>query len=365
MPLSTSALKRRRYSQADGSAAHGSGNSSSHANEARKDLLKRIGDFTIKHDLQVTGPNLSAICGAMSGSNAEIAEAFAAREISGEPIDQRWLDKIVRLDPESNARMAELEKLSDQLEYSLMRFAQMAKTAHDETSDHRGALDAQIEAIENVDASDEPGDGVKRIIDLSRAMLERIEQAEKAMERSNAETEKLRESLAKARMEADVDFLTRLPNRRAFERRFVTASTEARAKNKPLCVAFCDVDHFKAVNDKHGHEAGDRVLVSIAATLSENASDECFVGRHGGEEFVVLLYGHDKDAAWRKLDGIRRAQAAKQLMNRETGKPFGKITFSGGIAEVTENSDTRSALVRADEALYQAKEEGRNRIVAV
>jgi diguanylate cyclase len=157
--------------------------------------------------------------------------------------------------------------------------------------------------------------------------------------------------------------LTGLPNRRAFERRLVSAAIEARAKGEKLSLAFCDVDRFKLINDRHGHEAGDRVLCAVAQTLNEHAGDACFVARHGGEEFVLLFYGMDKEAARLRLDAIRCAQAHRQLMNRETGQPFGRITFSGGVAEVTEDADTRSALARADAALYRAKQDGRNRVM--
>lgn len=337
----------------------------SRAEQANADLLEQIGTFMFTHGLAVTAGNLSLVCSALSGAHPQLSEAIAQREISGEPIDQRWMDTLARLDPQSNSRMAELEKLSDQLEYALIRFAQSAKSAHDQTSDGREAIGAQLREIESSAASSGRNDGVDRVIDLSRAMLDRIKQVETAMQRSQSETDQLRQNLAKARMEADVDHLTRLPNRRAFERRFASATSEARAACQPLCVAFCDVDHFKAVNDRHGHDAGDRVLVAIAGTLNELAGDECFVSRHGGEEFVLLFYGLSKDAAWRKLDGVRRVLAQRQLMNRETGKPFGRVTFSGGIAEVTEDIDPRSALVRADAALYRAKQEGRNRIVAI
>ncbi|WP_298471432.1 GGDEF domain-containing protein [uncultured Erythrobacter sp.] len=339
----------------------------SRAMEERRELLDRITAFIVKHDLAVTSANMAAVCGAMSGANGQLSEAFAKREIAGEPIDQRWLDTISRLDPGTNDRMSELEKLMDRLEYSLMRFTQTAKSAQDETSDGREALGAQINAIADATKSIEDdavgGVDMADVIELSRAMLARIEQVETAMERSQAETQELRSNLAKARIEADVDHLTKLPNRRAFERRFASAATEARDKGEPLSVAFCDVDHFKSVNDTHGHDAGDRILVAIASTLNEIANDECFVSRHGGEEFVLLFYGLDKDAAWRKLDVVRRVMARKMLMNRETGKPFGRITFSGGIAEVTEDADSRSALSRADAALYEAKSTGRNQIV--
>ncbi|MEQ5788050.1 GGDEF domain-containing protein [Erythrobacter sp. NFXS35] len=335
----------------------------SRAEEARRALLARIGEFVETHDLAVTASNLATICGGLSGSHPELAQAFTAREIAGEPIDQRWLDTLARLDPEGHSRIAGLEALMDKLEYSLMRFAQTARSAQNETSDHRGALGAQIEAMADIDLAPAAAGELAQVIDLSRAMLARIEQAETSMARSREETDRLRENLAKARMEADVDHLTGLPNRRAFERRLVSASLEARAKGEALSLAFCDVDHFKLVNDRHGHDAGDRVLCALAGTLNEHAGTACFVARHGGEEFVLLFYGMDKEAARAKLDTIRRAQAARQLMNRDSGQPFGRVTFSGGVAEVTEDTDTRSALGRADAALYRAKQEGRNRVV--
>ncbi|WP_299196367.1 GGDEF domain-containing protein [uncultured Erythrobacter sp.] len=339
--------------------------SPSRARDARNELLDRIREFVMKHDLNATGSNLAAITTALSGSNAALAKAFAAREISGEPIDQRWLDTVVRLDPETGQRMNELEELMDRMEYSLMRFAQTAKSAADETTEQRGALDAQLREMKRTDGDLTPQAEVDRVISLSKVMLDRLGQVEIAMERSQAESDQLRANLAKARIEADVDHLTRLPNRRAFERRLASAAQEAQLSGKPLCVAFCDVDHFKSINDTHGHDAGDRVLVTIASLLNGNASDECFVARHGGEEFVLLFYGLDADAAFNKLDGIRSAQAMKQLLNRENGKPFGKVTFSGGIATVNSIEDMRDALGRADAALYQAKENGRNQIMVI
>ncbi len=334
----------------------------SRAREARQELLERIGEFMMRHDLNVTGANLAAIGTALSGSNAALAKSFVEREISGEPIDQRWLDQVMRLDPATGDRMNELEKLMDRMEYAMMRFAQTAKSAQHESSEHRGAIGAQIDELASVADDGLNNSGMSRVIELSRAMLERIGEVESAMERSQAETDELRASLAEARVEADVDHLTRLPNRRAFERQLTSAAQQAENSGEKLCVAFCDVDHFKLVNDTHGHDAGDRILVAIAGILNSHASDQCFVARHGGEEFVLLFYGFDLDAAWRKLDGIRRAQSMKRMINRETGKSFGKITFSGGLAEVRGTGDTRDALARADEALYKAKGEGRDRI---
>ncbi len=322
---------------------------------ARRELLEKICNFVIHHDLAVTPPNLAMVCGALSGSQPELAGALVQRELSGEPIDQDWLDALARLDPDANSHLAALESLSEKLEYTLERFAETARDAHTETHEHRDAIGAQVEAL------DGPA-GLTEVIDLSRAMLARIEQVEAAMARSEVEIDRLRENLAQARSEADVDHLTRLPNRRAFERRLVAAAMESRVNGQPLSIAFCDVDHFKQVNDRHGHAAGDRVLCALAASFADMAGEACFTARHGGEEFVLLFDGLDKQAAKARLDAIRRALGSRVLMNRDTGQPFGKITFSGGVAEVSEDSDTRGALARADAALYRAKQQGRNRI---
>lgn len=325
------------------------------AAEARRALLAKITEFFLRHDLAVTAPNMASVCGALSGSQPELAAALVRREASGEPIDQRWLDTLVRLDPDGHSHIAALETLSEKLEYTLERFAETARDAQSETQDHRGAIGEQVEAL------GAPAE-LTKVIDLSRAMLARIEEVEAAMARSELEIDRLRDNLAQARSEADVDHLTRLPNRRAFERRLANAAIESRAAGTPLTVAFCDVDHFKQVNDRHGHAAGDRVLCALAASFAAMAGETCFTARHGGEEFVLLFAGLDKEAARGRLDAIRRALAARVLMNRDTGQPFGKITFSGGVADVTEDADTRGALARADAALYRAKQQGRNRI---
>lgn len=332
------------------------------ADDARRELFEKISDFVCRHDLLASPGNIALIASALSGSNAELAAAFAARQISGAPMDQRWLDTLDRLNPASERRTAELELLVEKLDDTLMRFGQSARFAKDATSDHRGAIGAQISAMATHSPADDARQDIDRLLELSGAMLERLELIETALERSHSETEDLRRHLAEARLEADVDHLTGLPNRRAFERRFAMAASAARSRNQPLSVAFCDVDHFKLVNDCHGHDAGDRVLRMIAGTLGERANDRCFVVRHGGEEFVLLFPGLDKRAALDRVDAMRRALAGRNLINRATGKPFGRITFSGGVAEIGDDADDRSALARADAALYRAKQDGRNRI---
>jgi diguanylate cyclase len=198
---------------------------------------------------------------------------------------------------------------------------------------------------------------------LTRAMMERTMTIETELASSERRAEALQTSLDETRRLADMDHLTGLPNRRAFDHMLEREVREAQAANESLCVAFVDIDHFKRVNDTHGHPAGDRVLKFVGETLNRIADARCFVARHGGEEFAVIWRNHTVDMAWRKLDSARADIAERRLVNRANDTPFGRITFSGGIADVFAYPERSAALKAADEALYIAKHSGRNRIL--
>jgi diguanylate cyclase len=101
----------------------------------------------------------------------------------------------------------------------------------------------------------------------------------------------------------------------------------------------------------------------IAQVLAKSSNDNCHVSRHGGEEFVLLFRGLTPSEAKARLDAAREDLAARRLRNRETDEPFGQITFSAGVASVVAHPDPREALKAADEALYRAKQSGRNQVL--
>ncbi len=172
------------------------------------------------------------------------------------------------------------------------------------------------------------------------------------------ETRALRRRLEEQRRKALVDGLTGIPNRLAFEERMQQEYARWRRFAEPLSLVVWDVDHFKQINDRLGHQAGDKVLKVIAKTLSQGIRETDFLARYGGEEFVVLMPGTD-------LAGARTA--AEKLRQRIAGTPFKyrgsplEITLSAGIAQFHEGDDPRRVFDRADEALYRAKAAGRNR----
>jgi diguanylate cyclase (GGDEF)-like protein len=140
------------------------------------------------------------------------------------------------------------------------------------------------------------------------------------------------------------DALTGLPNRRAWDKRVGQAIRDA----EPVCVAILDLDCFKAFNDDHGHQAGDRLLKETAAAWRAELRPTDTLARYGGEEFVVLLHGEDLQVARRVVDRLRAAMPRGQ-------------SCSAGVACRESGEDAAALLGRADEALYEAKRAGRNR----
>jgi diguanylate cyclase (GGDEF)-like protein len=162
---------------------------------------------------------------------------------------------------------------------------------------------------------------------------------------------------------ASIDALTGLPNRPALIERLVEELERARRYEQPVSVCYVDADFFKAINDEHGHAAGDDALRVIAASLRQTLRVFDVVGRYGGEEFLVIAPGtHLGDAV--KLGERLRVAIEDQVIRLPSGAEISS-TISIGVAEYPTNATELEALIdRADIALYEAKQTGRNRVVA-
>ena len=160
---------------------------------------------------------------------------------------------------------------------------------------------------------------------------------------------------------AITDTLTRIMNRRGITVSLLDAMAQAGRYDTPLSVAMADIDHFKRINDTHGHEAGDKVLVQVAAVLSDTLRMPDKVGRYGGEEFLVV-FPHTGLSQARKIAERMRTAVQKSVFDVGGARP--EITISLGVTQFQKGEDLEQFLSRADKALYQAKSNGRN-LVAV
>ena len=156
------------------------------------------------------------------------------------------------------------------------------------------------------------------------------------------------------------DSLTGLLNHQAVEEELAREFARAERLNQPLAIAIIDLDHFKRINDSHGHVVGDHVLRSFARLLQQRLRKSDLMGRHGGEEFLVALPNTSLVEALTLIDTVRSSFAA--LHHYGPAGMFG-VTFSAGIAGYPQHRSLIGMMQAADQALYQAKREGRNRVV--
>ncbi|MDG2004061.1 MAG: GGDEF domain-containing protein [Novosphingobium sp.] len=325
----------------------------------RRQLLEDIGSFMLTHRLEVAPDSLAIAYDVISGSNSKLTMLLEERILKREPITAEWLeDAARRSNPDGGEDV--LNSLMAKLETSIEGFSETTTAARSATTEYNSALETQVDELKKVSHA---GEVITELAAIARVMLDRTREIEQEMSRSEEETSALRTSLESARRDAEIDHLTGLPNRRSFEAMLTAEHEAAIQSGEPLCVAICDLDHFKRVNDTHGHEAGDRVLRSTAKSLAKISGDRCFVARHGGEEFVALFRGKTIDEAWQVLDSTRETMSERRLVNRANDQPFGRITFSAGIADILRFGSPREALKAADEALYAAKNGGRNTVL--
>lgn len=247
------------------------------------------------------------------------------------------------------------EGLVAQTQLQVEGFADLMRMLQAETQGFGRELVASADAMRR--AALDPM--IDEVVQITGEMVSRVRVAEGRLEAATREANELRVKLEEARDNARRDPLTGLPNRRAFEEAY---AARIAASGRPI-VALCDVDRFKTVNDRFGHQVGDRVLTAIGEALSHACADH-FVARYGGEEFAIL-FGEVAPATARSLlEDARETIAAKRFRLRESSEPVGQVTLSSGLTVAARDEGFATVFARADALLYRAKEEGRNRLLA-
>jgi diguanylate cyclase len=184
---------------------------------------------------------------------------------------------------------------------------------------------------------------------------------QKRLHKLEHETTSLHTKMVKAKSKALEDPVTGLPNRMAYEERLAAEVARWKRTKTPLALLVWDIDDFKRINDRFGHQAGDKALNVIGRILSSRPREMDFVGRYGGEEFVMLLVDSEAGNTRRIADEIRESVSKSGF--HSSGQAEIAITISCGISEFREGDTPEMVFERADEAMYTAKREGKNRVV--
>ena len=329
-----------------------------HMNPPKGGLYERIGQFLTAQRLDPEPGNYAFAHAILADPDGPLARAVNSLTDGGirlTKLDIQSLGADIAVSPAEARNRA--DGLVAQAQMHVESFDDTLQAIRAKTQDFGRDLAASADAIR---ASREGNGDVRAIDELVRitaAMVERVQSAESELEHATREAAELRSKLDEARDNARRDPLTDLPNRRAFEEAFAAKSSAG----ETMCIAVCDIDHFKQVNDRFGHAVGDRVLKAIGSSLVE-ACGAHLVARHGGEEFVVLFSGVSMATARATLDSARESVAGRHFKLRETDAPLGQISFSAGLTLVGAGEGVSAAFNRADQLLYSAKEDGRNNV---
>ncbi|UZW54778.1 GGDEF domain-containing protein [Sphingobium sp. JS3065] len=335
------------------------GSAASREATRRRKLYEDIGDFLFAHDLDLTPLNFGVAHDYLTGSHIGVEKAVKAVLAERGKITNGWVENVVADQRNDEVTPDALASMLDKVEENLSQFTGLMTESRNSAKDYGAALQEEVKGLS---ASAENQPVLARLVALTRSMVEKTRQVEGQLRDNQKQTQLLKSNLESARRAAEHDHLTGLPNRRAFEGTLREELAQAQKEGQPLAVAFCDIDHFKLINDTHGHDTGDRVLKFVAGLLSKASNDQCHVARHGGEEFVMLFRGKTAAEACEAVDSVRQDLSTRSLVNRANGERMERVSFSAGVANVLAYEDPRAALKAADRALYLAKEHGRNRV---
>lgn len=248
------------------------------------------------------------------------------------------------------AELGTLLSVLDRAERGAARYEETLQTASGEIGDSDDA--GQLKDI------------IARLLDETRSMADHSREVESKLNQSANRISQLTDELAIARREAMTDPLTNLANRKVFDTLLAKTTADSAEQGYPLSLLLVDVDHFKRFNDTYGHPVGDQVLKLLAAILRKNIRKRDTAARYGGEEFAIVLPHTTLAAAMELAEGIRRDVASQSLVQRGSRATIARITVSTGVAMLRPGEPVWRFIERADEALYLAKQRGRNQVTS-
>jgi diguanylate cyclase len=267
-----------------------------------------------------------------------------------------------RVHEDRTARESELNEVIAILREAASRFV-------GDSSDFHAELLSSADRFKTITRLDDIRD-MKRRLAVEVSSLEQVvetkkQRDEQAIAALSQRVELLQADLQKAEEQAARDPLTNIANRGGFDRAIGRMIAAARASHTPLTLAMIDVDRFKVINDTHGHQVGDRVLLCTADWLRSAIRHTDFGARYGGEEFAVILADAALHQAEERFQRVLHDIADRSYdYDADDERRSVRFTVSCGLAELTAHETAEALIGRADQALYEAKQKGRNRVVA-
>lgn len=255
-----------------------------------------------------------------------------------------------------------MQRISTELQHMMTDISDSALR----TGEHAGAFGRQLNGLTAVLQSNDTSamsPMVQQALVGTAQMKSSVEELAQQVAAGRQEIERLQVDLVRARDDATLDPLTKILNRKGFDEQLALMLQQPLVDGEAHCLIMLDIDHFKKVNDTHGHVMGDRVIQVLGEVLRSCVSGQSqSVARYGGEEFAVLLSHSTLDEGMKVAELVRKRTKAMKIRDRRTQEVVLTVTISGGLTSVQQGDDADALIARADGALYRSKQAGRDRI---
>jgi diguanylate cyclase len=332
--------------------------------EQVRQLADTVWDSMRSHAIPPTPRNYEVWFAYTGAEKPLLSQRIDALLRSGQPVSPGVMDELYREFFAAHADVADIRNGSSELQDIA------SEMAHRVTAD-RAVVDTLGRALGGFShaarVAPNPLDlrkAAATLGDASTQASDRLQALEQLFSASVQRITDLKTKLMQAEQIATRDALTGLANRRMFDSALLRAAQQAAVEKAPLSLLLLDIDHFKKFNDTYGHPLGDNVLRLVGRVLMDHIKGRDTAARYGGEEFAIILPGADINGGVTVGDQVRSILERRPIMNRTTGQRLGVVTCSVGVAQYRVGEPVGELVSRADQSLYRAKREGRNRVCA-
>jgi len=326
------------------------------------DILRLVIPQISKYNLAATPVNYTVWYEYYRSINIDLKQAINEYIEQGKKITNELLETFFDnfiSDQDTKA----FKQAQSELIHLISHLSETTKTADSSASNFQQSLQGYGKQIDKPTTTPpNPLDIIGNLITETQTMISSLQTMRKQINESQIQINELENKLNKATVENLNDILTGIANRKGLIKAFDEVLLQSQKTRFSVSLLMLDIDHFKKVNDTHGHLVGDKVIKFISETLVTQIKGQDTASRYGGEEFVVLLPNTSLKNAHIIAESIRTKIEKTRLRRSNNQQSLGQITISIGITHYLKNDSIESFIDRADAAMYESKQNGRNRV---
>jgi diguanylate cyclase len=315
-----------------------------------------------RHGIPVTPVNYAVLYEYVSGNNQLLNQKLDEMLLTQKHLDSKQIkglfDEFIDLKNQYNR----LEDAHQRFSNLHMNFSLALEEACENTTTFSNSIDNCKQQMEEDSTPQFVESLLHELSNSTNTILRKNRDLLTELNIARIEINDLKKALLDAKRQTVTDTMTSLPNRKAFFDHMGLHMESMKSDFAISSLVMLDIDHFKKINDTFGHLFGDKVIKTVAEVLRRITKGKDMAARFGGEEFIIHLPETDISGARAVAEAIRKTIENASIINPLSNKVVSKVTVSLGITEIQQNSELDEAIARADKALYEAKNSGRNRV---